>query len=287
VTRTVLVTGAAGGVGRALVPALRESGWRVRALVHRRPVPAADEAVEGDLLDGRGLIEAARGVEAAVHLAARTHARRPADYHEVNVEGTHRLLEALEDAGASRIVLVSSRAIDPAGGSYSRSKAVAEEEVRGSGLDYTIVRLPEVYGTGSAEGVDALLARIRAGSPVPLVGSGEDEVCPIQLGDAVAALVAALASPTAVGRTYTLAGDCVSLREFVEHATDALGSRSRIVSVPTPLVALAARAARFLPLPVVPDQLARLQAPKPRASPEAATDLGFRPTPLSEGLRSA
>jgi nucleoside-diphosphate-sugar epimerase len=285
VTETVLVTGAAGGVGRALVPALRDHGWSVRALAHRRAVPEADEQVDGDLLDGRGLDEATRGVAAAVHLAARTHARRGADYESLNVGGTRRLLEALARAGARRLVHVSTRAIDPQGGDYSRSKAAAEEAVRASGLDFTIVRLPEVYGAGSREGVDAVLARVRAGRPVPLVGAGSDEVCPIPLADAVAAIAAALENPDAVGRTYTLAGECVTLRRFVELAAAAAGSRSRIVGVPAAAVGLASVAARVLPLPIFPDQLARLRAPKPPATPAAAGDLGFRPPPLEQGLR--
>lgn len=54
--RTVLVTGAAGGLGRALIPVLRARDWRVRALVHRRPVETADEQVPGNLADPGGLV---------------------------------------------------------------------------------------------------------------------------------------------------------------------------------------------------------------------------------------
>jgi hypothetical protein len=77
----------------------------------------------------------------------------------------------------------------------------------------------------------------------------------------------------------------VTLRAFAEACRAAFGSRSAITPVPRWLVRAASEAARILPLPLYPDQLARLAAPKPTASPEAFTDLGFAPRPLATGLR--
>jgi nucleoside-diphosphate-sugar epimerase len=281
----VLVTGAAGGIGRALVPALRERGWRVRCLRHRRPIADADEVVAGDLGDPASLARAAAGATAVLHLAARTHARRPRDYDEANVAGTRRLLDAAREAGVERFVHVSTRAIGAAGGAYSRSKLAAEGVVEGSGLEWTIVRLPEVYGAGSAEGVDDVIARARRGTPIPVVGRGDDLVCPVHVDDAVAALAAALTAPAAAGKVYTLAGDCLTVRDFARACAAAFGTRSRIVDVPLPALRALSLAARVAPLPLYPDQLARLRAPKPPRSPEAAADLGFAPRALADGLR--
>ena len=68
----VLLTGASGSLGRRLTPALRDAGWRVRALVHEHPAPEADEQVQGTLTDAR---EAMAGVSGVIHAAALTHAR--------------------------------------------------------------------------------------------------------------------------------------------------------------------------------------------------------------------
>jgi nucleoside-diphosphate-sugar epimerase len=117
------------------------------------------------------------------------------------------------------------------------------------------------------------------------VAGGDDEVCPVHVTDAVAACARALDASPAVGRTYTLAGDCVTLRAFAEACRAAFRSRSAITPIPRWLVRAASEGARILPLPLYPDQLARLAAPKPTASPEAVTDLGFVPRPLATGLR--
>jgi NADH dehydrogenase len=280
--RVVLVTGAAGGVGRALLPVLRAQDWRVRCLVHRRPVQGADETVAGDLADPGSLRLAAEGADAVLHLAARTHARRAGEYTEANVDGTRRLLEAARGAGATRFVLVSTRAIDAAGGAYSRSKRAAERLVEAGGLEWSIVRLPEVFGAGSREGVDDIIDRARRGAPIPVVGRGQDVVCPLHIDDVTGPLAAALRAPA--GSTYTLAGECLTVREFAGACRRAFGRSSRIVGVPRPALRALSLAAHVAPLPLVPDQLARLDAPKPARSPEAEADLGFAPRPLAERL---
>lgn len=268
-----------------MLAALAGRGWCTRALVHRRPVPGAHEEVTGDLLRTDEVARAVESVRAVVHLAAVTHARRERDYLEVNVKGTRALLGAAARADVERLIHVSTRAIWPEGGWYSRSKLKAEQLVAAASVETTIVRLPEVYGTGGDEGVDELVRRARAGAPTPVVGDGRDEVCPIHVDDAVAALCAALEAPVAAGRTYTLAGECITTRRFAEECATAFGTAVRIRRLPLPAVKLAAGASRFLPLPLYPDQLARLRAPKPRLSPEAESDLGFSPRPLADGLR--
>jgi NADH dehydrogenase len=277
--RTVLVTGAAGGLGRALIPVLRARDWRVRALVHRRPVETADEQVPGDLADATGLLRAADGADAVLHLAARTHARRAANYFEANVEGTRRLLAA----EVPRFVHVSSRAIGEGGGGYSDSKREAERLVARSGAEWVIVRLPEVYGAGSSEGVDRIIGGAQRGGTIPIVGSGADEVCPVHVDDVTTALTAALDAPP--GRTYTLAGECMTTRSFADMCVAAFGG-GRIVRVPVAAVRVLGLAARVAPLPLYPDQLDRLRAPRPAPSPEAAAELGFSPRALEAGLRA-
>ena len=281
----VLVTGASGGIGARFAQLLIQRGWRLRCLVHRHEVIGADETVTGDVTVPESLVGAVTDVNAIVHLAALTHSRSRARYGAVNEGGTLNLVAAARAAGVSRFVFISTRAISPDGGAYSRSKHRAEEAVRRGGVPWTIVRLPEVYGAGSAEGVDRIFAQVRDGARVPLVGRGADVVCPVHIDDVVSACVQALEVPEAVGRTYTLAGPCMTVREFAEVAGEVVGRRPRLLSVPTPAVIALSALARFCPLPVFPDQLARLQAPKPPASAEAATDLAFRPRPLHQGLR--
>jgi nucleoside-diphosphate-sugar epimerase len=284
VSPVVLVTGASGAVGRLVLARLGETPWRTRALIHRNPVSSPDESVAGDLADRESLCRALVGADAVLHLAAATRARRASVYERVNVEGTRNLLAAAQTTGVRRFVHVSTRAIDPAGGAYSASKARAEADVAAADVEHVIVRLPELYGAGEREGLDKIVAHARRGHLIPVVGRGQHTVCPVFAEDAAAAVVAALQAPA--GKTYTLAGACLCVREFAEACVTAFRSSSRVVGVPEPAVAALSALSHLLPLPLVPGQLARLRAPKPRSSAEAEQELGFRPRPLEEGLQA-
>jgi nucleoside-diphosphate-sugar epimerase len=285
VAAPVLVTGASSAIGARLVGLLRGRGWPVRCLVRRQPLANVDEVVRGDLGDSSTLDAAVDGVEVVLHLAAVTHARRPRDYVETNVMGTMRLLDAAARHDVRRFVHVSTRAVSDVGGAYSRSKRMAEHAVRDAPVEHTIVRLSEMYGGAGAEGIDQIVSRARRGAAIPVVGDGADRVCPMHVDDAVAALAGAVAAPAAGGRTYTLGGECLTIREFAEACVRAFSSKSRVRSVPMAAVAMAGQLGRVLPLPIYPDQLARLRAAdKPEVSPEAESELGFRTRPLAEGL---
>ncbi len=280
---TVLITGASGGLGGRVLGAVRAEGWRARALVHSRPTPEADEEVKGDLTVGASLEGTVEGVSAVVHMAAVTHARRPGKYLSINRDGTAALLAAAQRAGVRRFVYVSTRAISADGGAYSRSKRAAENEVRTSGLEYVILRLSEVICAGSKQGADAVIARARRGRPIPVVGSGDELLCPVHVDDVVPAIVAALDAPA--GRTHTLAGECLTVRDFATTCSRAFGSESRIVTVPMFAMVLLSGLARIAPLPLYPDQVRRLRAAKEPGSTDAKSDLGFAARSLAECLR--
>jgi NADH dehydrogenase len=283
----ILVTGASSAIGARVVERLRGQDRPVRCLVRRRTVANVDEVVRGDLADGSTLDAAVQGAEVVLHLAAVTHARRARDYVEANVAGTQRLLDAAATHGVRRFVHVSTRAVSETGGAYSASKHRAEQVVRAAPVEHTIVRLSEMYGGAGAEGIDQIVSRARRGAAIPVVGDGADRLCPMHVDDAVAALVGAVAAPVAGGRTYTLGGECMTTREFAEVCALAFSSESRVRSVPVAAVAALGLLGRVLPLPVYPDQLARLRAAdKPEVSPEAERELGFRTRPLAEGLAS-
>ena len=196
----ILVTGASSAIGARVVEQLRGQSRPVRCLVRRRPVANVDECVQGDLAESSTLDAAVEGAEVVLHLAAVTHARRPRDYVETNVDGTQRLLDAAARHGVRRFVHVSTRAVSDAGGAYSVSKHMAEHAVRDARVEHTIVRLSEMYGGAGAEGIDQVVARARRGAAIPVVGDGADRVCPMHVDDAVAALAGAVAVPAASGR---------------------------------------------------------------------------------------
>jgi hypothetical protein len=89
----------------------------------------------------------------------------------------------------------------------------------------------------------------------------------------------------ALGQTIVLGGRCLTLREFAERCIELAGTRSRTVKMPWGMLGVAALAARVVPLPLYPDQVARLRAEKRKPSATALSDLGVTPRELADGLR--
>jgi nucleoside-diphosphate-sugar epimerase len=140
------VTGATGFVGQALLDRALDGGAQVRALARRAQEPRDGlEWIAGDLDNAAALRELMRGAEAVIHVAGVVN--DAAQFERGNVTGTLNLIEAAKAEGVSRLIQVSSlSAREPGLSAYGASKARAEKLVRASGLDWTIVRPPGIYG---------------------------------------------------------------------------------------------------------------------------------------------
>jgi len=179
---TVLVTGGTGLVGSRLLTRFVEAGIPVRGLVRAgKELPAGVEAVTGDILDPQTLPSALAGVTDVIHLAALFRTADEAGIWRVNLEGTRALIAAtLEHAPDARVIMASTsnvygpelghpaREDDPttASHAYPASKIQAEQLLRESGLRWSILRLPFVYGDqdGHLESLPKLIAA-RGGHP--------------------------------------------------------------------------------------------------------------------------
>ncbi len=161
---TILLTGATGLVGARLLPRLIEAGFDCRALVRDvKNVPAGVSTVTGDLVDPATLAGAMEGVSAIVHLAAVFRTQDTDLIWKINVEGTRNLIAAAKaHAPQARFIMASTSniydigsarpgreddAVDPQH-AYPASKLVAENELRQSGLTWSIQRFGFVYGDG-------------------------------------------------------------------------------------------------------------------------------------------
>jgi len=145
---TIAVTGATGFVGQTLLDVAAAKGVELRALT-RKPQTARTgvEWVRGDLADRAALSRLVQGTSAVIHIAGLTTARDAAAFEAGNVAGTMAVVEAALAAGVPRLVHVSSLAArEPDLSLYGGSKARSERVVKASGLDWTIVRPPAVYG---------------------------------------------------------------------------------------------------------------------------------------------
>jgi NADH dehydrogenase len=292
----VLVTGASGFIGTALVPALAEAGHAPRLLLRRpppAPVRAPLEIAIGDLAEPATLRAAAEGCAAVVHLGAATTSGRldPDLARRVNVEGAAALIEACRAARCSRAIVMSTQHVHlEQPGLYGETKRAADALFAGSGLATTVFRPSLVYGRGT-RGVFVRLARLVQRLPVvPILGPGSMSLRPLHLPDLVKLVVETLARDDVAGRTYDVGGpDLVTYVEFVDAICAALGKPPRRVHLPLPVsFAVAAVLERILADPPLTTENVR------GATVQAPCDLGpllrdFRPslTPLAVGLREA
>ncbi|MCL4367562.1 MAG: NAD(P)-dependent oxidoreductase [Actinobacteria bacterium] len=161
---TILVTGGTGIVGSRLLRRLADAGVDCRALVRAgKKVPAGVTPVEGDILDPESLPQAVQGVSAIIHLAALLRSPDTAAIWKVNLEGTRNLIATARlHAPEARFIMASTglvynpdiprpaRENDPAAptAAYPASKLAAENELRASGLTWSVLRLGFVYGDG-------------------------------------------------------------------------------------------------------------------------------------------
>jgi len=244
--RRVLVTGAAGFVGRALVPRLEASGYAARL---------ATRAETGDIgpeTDWRPLLA---DIDAVVHLAARVHVMRDRaadperEFDRVNHQATATLAAQAAAAGVRRFIFLSSIKVHgdasdhPLSASdapapddaYGRSKLAAERALAGLGDDMTVVvlRPPLVYGPGVKGNFHAMLRAIDRGWPLPL-GAIANRRSLIYVGNLADAIRAALDAPS--GTYLPSDREDVSTPELIRRTAAALGRPARLFPVPPALL---------------------------------------------------
>jgi uncharacterized protein YbjT (DUF2867 family) len=290
----ILVTGATGFVGPAVVRKLVDDGHTVRVLEHT-PRSSAElpnqEAVPGSMTDAESLRRAAEGHEVVVHLVAIL-TGRPEQFRAVMEQGTRDLLDAAHKAGAERFVLMSALGTDERTKDlvpYYGAKWQMEQDVKASGLEHVIFRPSFVFGSeGGALGQFKKIAKL---APVtPIVGPGTQRIQPIWVDDVAAYFAAAVDKPEAANRTFELGGpDVVTWNEFWTRLKQAQGSRRPSVHLPFGLMRVQASVLEKLPNPpVTRDQLKMLAAGDNVVSNSDAVDtFGIPLVPLDEQLRRA
>lgn len=195
------MTGATGFVGGATLRRAVEAGWHVRALT-RRPQVARDGVtwIDGALDKPASLADLAAGSDVVMHIAGVVNVPTRAAFEAGNATATGHVVDAARGAGVTRFIHVSSLAArEPGISNYSWSKARAETIVKASGLDWTIVRPPAVFGPGDAEMLDIFRMARRGVALLPPVG----RMSAIYV-DELARLLVALAADrhVSVGQVY-------------------------------------------------------------------------------------
>lgn len=260
----VLVTGAAGFIGRAVGDALHAAGDEVVG-IDRAADPAAGIHA-GDTTEPAAWAAQLAGCDAVIHTAAVVSNAVDLDEQwRINVLGTRRVIAAARDAGVRRFVHLSSirafsdtafpdgvtedHPVRPDGNPYVDTKIASEHvalQAHAAGeIETVIIRPGDVYGPASVPWVLKPLDAIRSGQfLLPAMGRGIHS--PVYVDDLVAGVLLALRAPSAAGHVFTIAGPRgVRTDEYFGHLYRMLGRRGPI-GIPTPVgVALAHTADRF------------------------------------------
>ncbi|MET0362918.1 MAG: NAD(P)H-binding protein [Sphingobium sp.] len=290
----IALTGATGFVGAETLAQALAAGIHVTALARRAQPPRAKlKWVHGSLEDAAALDALVRDADAVVHVAGVVNAADRAGFEAGNVHGTVAVIDAMRKRGVRRLVHVSSLAArEPALSAYGWSKAQAERHVKASGLDWTIVRPPAIYGPGDREMLE--LFRMAKRGLMMLPPGGHLSV--IEVGD-----LARLLLTLAIERAETLAQTYEvddgkpggwDHAEFGYAIARAVGRRVRTLATPAWAMKVGARLDRIVRgkgAKLTADRVSyfchpdwvvkkRKQPPKKLWKPEVATEEGLRAT---------
>ncbi|HEX4115990.1 MAG TPA: NAD(P)H-binding protein [Solirubrobacteraceae bacterium] len=244
----LLLTGATGLVGSALLRRLIAEGQPVRCLVRdpRRlgPQRVRVQIALGDLADPPSFRNAMRGVDTVVHLAASTRDQPRGSIEELGAIATWRMVEAAQRAGVKRFVFFSTLgASSHHRARLFRAKALAEQAVRESDMHSTVIAPSLVYAPGDRW--LTLIERLSLLPVVPISGRGRAACQPIWAEDVASCLVAALrggADGEATGRDathrrYELAGpQTMTYNEVIDTVLRSIDRQRPLLPTPTPMV---------------------------------------------------
>lgn len=258
-TSRVLVTGATGFIGAALLKRLiAEQHFDVRVAV-RHEWHECSERVErvvvGELAPTTDWHDSLAGAMFVVHLAGRVHIMREkvadpvSEFRRVNALGTINLARQAARAGVKRLVFLSSVKVNGERGVYSESAptapldpyAISKSEAelglrwvgKETGMDVVIIRSPLVYGPGVKANFQALMRAVGRGIPLPL-GAIHNKRSFVGLDNLVDFILTCIEHPAAANETFMVSdGEDLSTSELVRRLARVMDRPARLIPVPT------------------------------------------------------
>ena len=290
----VALFGCTGFVGRHLVarlgPAVDRISLLQRPAATDRPVwPENARIVSGDINDVEAITETVDGCDVAIYAIAilREFPRKGVTFENLQFRCVERVISACRQAGVRRIVFFSANGVESGGTAYFNTKLLAEQALKSSGLDYTILRPSLIFGDpqGAME-IGTQLFRDMVKPPIPAVvfhsgwarSKGQFRMSPLWVGDLADAVAKIVVDGDWRNEIVAIGGpEDLTWTEMLRRVASSVDRNKWIIPMPIPMMRLAATLLDWLPFfPVTRDQLTMLAAGNV-ASPESMIRLLERP----------
>lgn len=296
----VAITGATGFVGSHLAQALLAQGHEVVAVargVRKSELELSSVKLTwfaSDLSDAGQLAQAFQGCDAVAHCAGINREIGDQTYEKVHVRGTRNVVDAGRTAGVPKIAMLSFlRARPNCGSAYHESKWAAEEMLRNSGLNYTVIKAGMIYGLGDHM-LDHLTKSLNTLPFFATVGVHERPIRPLAIADLVRLLCAALVEGRMNRSTIAVTGpEELRLSEAARRVARVLGRRIYVFPAPVWFHGMFARVLeKTMTVPLVAVAQVRILAegvvtpepPAPVPPPELAPQFYFTDEQIRQGL---
>jgi uncharacterized protein YbjT (DUF2867 family) len=284
-------------VGRHIAARLADDGYRLKCLLRSTDCPEAGflrslgaELIVGDILDAESVAAGAAGADAVVHLVGIIFERRGTTFDTIHIRGTVNALAAALLTDAKRFIHMSALGTGPrAESAYHKTKWTAEEQVRGSGLDYTIFRPSTIVGPGG-EFINMLTRQVRSSPVLPVIGNGRYRMQPVSVFDVAACFSGSINNRHAHNRVYEIGGpDRLNYNKMLDVICRVMGKKRTKIHIPVSIVKpVAWLSERLMSKPLLTtDQLKMLLKDNLCDITRMRNELGVEPMPFADSVQSA
>ena len=295
----VTIFGGSGYVGSYLIDELLEKGHHPILLIRpesRHKVNHRQHCtlIDGDIADPEAVHAAVSGADAVIYNIGilREFPVQGVTYQALHLEGARRAMDATEDAGVRRFLLMSANGVKADGTGYQRTKYEAEQYLKTTSLQWTIFRPSVLFGDprGRMEFATQLYRDIVCSPlPAPLfydgllpVNAGMFRMSPVHVKDVATVFVKALNMPETTGQIYELCGpQALSWKDILQMIAAAAGTSKRTLPAPAILLkVLAAALDQYAFFPITRDQLTMLMEGNTCGGQDAFQTFGLEPAPF-------
>lgn len=237
----ILITGANGYIGINLVEKLAKLREDIACFVYnhdRKNVGRLNQLdvkiIYGDLLDKNSLKKAIKNAIVVVHLAAAIGSDDPKLNYDVNFLGTKNLVDECLKNGVKRFVYSSSIAAKyKITTEYGKSKKMAEEYIKSSGINFTILRPTLVYGRNGGLVFNQMVDNLKKLPVIPIIGNGKNKKQPVYIDDFVDIIISTIKNDKIISKEYDVGGsDVVTLNSFVDMINETISNNKLKIHVP-------------------------------------------------------